>query len=598
MEIARLDNSKMTGAYGIFCHAIAKRGDRDSLYPTFCEIPPKGKTTTHNHFEAELFFIVSGHGSMTIGIESNEVQAHDLIRIPPFARHELSNLGDEKLVFLSVYGEDFETLKPPAKALITAAPPTPNGALHLGHISGPYLAADIAARHLRQRNAAVRLHSGTDDHQNYVAAKAISLQEDPESFRSRMRARIQKGLMTAEIAFDEFIEPKKDANYQMNVQSFAERVFASGILETSNVELPYCPACDVTLIDSLIDGTCPCCQEPSRGGCEGCGIVVPPQDLLNIHCGRCGKPASRKSVLASFFPLSHYLPLIQDNLKKLSLSSHLLGMIARMAEMKDLKVLVAHQETNERFKSGLSSDDSELTLHVWFEMAAHYEQFALSTDFWIHSFGFDNGFYYLLFIPALLRALNANAKLPDALITNEFLLLEGKKFSTSRGHAIWADEFTGSADHLRLFLSLNRPANLTSDFSMGRFSLFSADLKEQLDQLTLHAQSLETRVKIPKALYSSEVFLLNAIVHSNRFTREMERDLAPSTFAPRQAARRLLDFIDLTIQSSGLGERGEYIMLRSIGTAMASLMPKESEKILALLGTDSNQWIADWAVVV
>ena len=251
--------------------------------------------------------------------------------------------------------------------------------------------------------------------------------------------------------------------------------------------------------------------------------------------------------------------------------------------MKDLKVLLTFPAASEH---ELRLPETDQALHVWFEMAAHYEGFSLADQSWIHCFGFDNSFYYLLFIPSLLRALNSQAKLPDAVITNEFLLLDGMKFSTSREHAIWADEFNGNTDHLRLYLSLHRPATLQCDFKIEKFRSFSADLEAQLQILKQRAKCVaqKSKNKTPQT----------ALLNCNRFTRDMELFLSPKNFDPRRASRHLLALIDVTIHSSE-DASGERLMLQALGTLMSPFMPNESEALLEALNESSRMWFTDWA---
>lgn len=582
MDIQRFEDAEFTKAYGILCASVPALRDREGLVPTFCRIPVGGRTTRHAHFEPELFFIIRGTGRLEIADESGSVGSGDLVRIPPFSPHEMINEGADDLAFLSVSSEDFESPHLPGAVVVTAAPPTPNGPLHLGHISGPYLASDVVSRYLRLRSRPVRSHVGTDDHQNYVSERARSLGRDPEAFRREMRSRIDRGLQVLRIRFDEFVEPKTDLKYQAGILEFARRALEAGVIKRETVALPYCDHCEHPLVDALIDGDCPVCEESSRGGCESCGVVVPPWTLLNAKCSRCGRIAGSKDCSVLTFDLSAHLPSIQTDLNRLALPPRLRRLIERVNGAKDVQVLIAHPDVG---GSGLRLPGTDQNLHVWFEMAAHYDSFSRAPESWVHCFGFDNAFYYLLFIPALLRALNPDAKLPYAVSTNEFLLLDGLKFSTSRGHAIWADEFDGDPDHLRLYLSLHRPSTTQSQFSLGRFHEFSADLAERSRRLHERALALSRS--------SGDEGLPGALVECNRFTREMELFFSPEGFDLRRAAHRLHGFMDQTIHFAG-DERGEKLMLRTLAHVMAPLMPAKSESLLNALGERHRGWVTDW----
>ncbi len=571
MNITSIDQVQYKEAYGIFCHSLPAMGSNDALNSTFCQIEIGGKTKSHNHFEPETFFIVQGRGEMTIGERTKTVKPGDLIQIPPFSSHSLKNSGESSLQFLSIYTEDYTVPSLPADVVITAAPPTPNGPLHLGHISGPYLAADILSRYLRSRSVNVVTHTGTDDHQNYVGEKARSLQLGTSAFCSHQRARIQRGLSNSGIQFDEFIEPSQDKEYQSRIQRFFRRAVDANIIQLENIAIPRCDHCNLTLVDVHADGTCPHCASPSRGGCETCGIVVPSYELTNVHCGRCGELAGSFTKLVYTFDLKRYLPLISDNLSQLSLSPRFQQLVKLVQGQPTVKVLVAYPAENE-----LGIQVGDQTLHVWFEMAAHYEIFASNDNYWIHSFGFDNGFYYLLFIPSLLKALNPKTKLPDAIITNEFLLLDGTKFSTSRGHAIWADEFNGKSEHLRFFLSTIRPSQQASNFDLSAFNIFSDEIEASMTIILEQAAFIASSKPVENKADNS------VTIQTQRFLKDLEMNLVPQNFDPRRASRLILNFIDTTTQSLG-NLQNDKLRIQAIGAALTPFMPETSSRILSQL---------------
>lgn len=582
MQVSRLTHSHFRNAYGILCSIMPKLGDRDGLYPTYCRVPCGGSTNLHSHFESELFYIINGSGLMTIGPEEEKVTTGDLIRIPSSATHQLKNIGTNDLIFLSVYSEDFATCFLPNLIIITSAPPTPNGPLHLGHISGPYLASDIIARYLRLRSLDVWTHTGTDDHQNYIHEKAYSRQMAPENFRNQMRLRIQKGFEALGITFNEFIEPKIDNCYQNKIMVFVLRAIDLKIIQKELIELPYCTLCNEILVDAQINGICPFCEAACQGVCEHCGIAVPPFALKNVICTRCNSLADKKWCSVYTFELTKYLPAIKNELDHLILSPRLRDLVDRVLLMKDFKILLTYPGSSH----GLTLLGSDQILHVWFEMAAHYEQFALSQKFWIHCFGFDNSFFYLLFIPSLLRAMNPMAKLPDAVITNDFLQLEGSKFSTSREHALWADEVNDNVDHLRLYLTLYRPSAFAEDFSMEKYQHFSLNLETQLHQL-------KSRAKIV-AKQNRDKVMLQKLIDCNRATRDMEFFLSPTIADLRHASRNLVTFMDLTLQSKDTGP-SERMMLHTLATIMSPFMPQEAEQLFILLEVNSVCWAKDWS---
>lgn len=564
MEIMNFQSANFTEAYNIQCAAMASAQFKVGLHPTLCKIPIKGKTTKHSHHEPEIFFIIKGSGSLSIGEEIREIKAGDLITITPLAEHELTNTDEDELHFLSVYAEDTPTVPLPESILITTAPPTPNGPLHLGHISGPYLAADVLGRYLRLEKKTVKTLSGTDDHQNYVLERAITMGLDPDEFHRQMRSRIKDGLSGFSIEYDEFIEPKTDLLYKERVINFYKRAKESKIIDTKIVNFPYCVECDLYLVDALIEGQCPQCGESSRGGCENCGLVYPPYRLRKKKCGRCLRPASERASEVQTFSLSTYLHLIKEELAELTLSPKLRSLILSVQKTDDAEILLTYPGNTFGTIRIPAKDEN---IHVWFEMAAHYENFFINSLPWVHSFGFDNAYYYLLFMPALIKAMNSNSRLPHAVLTNEFLNLEGKKFSTSRGHAIWADEFQGNSDHLRLYLCIHRPDDQTSDFQMIKFEKFSENLKEQLLQLNQRARQLLTLSGMAKQVN---------IDLCERLQQELGHVLNPRHFNSRQAANLLLIFLDRLLKiKEDVGS--EKIMMLSWAKWISPFMPRESQ---------------------
>ena len=584
MNISRLNQSEFVRAYNILCAEIPRENAREASYPTFCRIPVHSRSLKHSHFEPELFYIISGQGQLTLASECSSVSDGDLIRIPPFVSHELVNSGNEELVFLSIFSEDFAVPHVPDTVIVSAAPPTPNGPLHLGHISGPYLASDIVSRYLQLRGAQVIRHCGTDDHQNYVQEGARCQNVSSDLFRRQMRSRILDGLANFKIAFDEFQEPEQDASYQKGILKFFKRACDAGVIQKKDRDYPFCIDCNQFLCDALIEGSCPNCTSASHGACENCGLVVPPYDLIQASCTRCRVPVSYKPTAIFIFSLKEHLPLVNRDLAKLHLAPKLHRLIQRVQQGDASEVALTCPGG-----PGIAIPDSPATLHVWFEMAAHYEQFALAKAHWVHCFGFDNGFYYLLFIPTLLRALNPQAKLPETVISNEFLSLDGAKFSTSRKHAIWADEFEGNIDHLRFYLALHRPAFKDVDFSLQKFTEFSKELTADFAQLHLLASHTEVSLDCD--------CMSEAIVRCNRTTRELESALALNPFDLRRACRLILEFMDHILQSS-VGGPSEKLRLRTFASILAPFMPCESDKLLLALGREKVDCLKDWAGVL
>ncbi len=554
-------------AYGILCGQLPNVHHKGALNPTFCRIPSLGQTTLHAHFEPEIFFIIRGSGEIDTDGKVKPIHESDLIQIPAYVRHSIRNTQIDPLEFLSIYSQDSDIPALPNTTIITAAPPTPNGPLHLGHISGPYLASDIVARYLKSKQVTVSSHSFTDDHQNYVNEKAQSLQTDYDEFQTTQRSRIQKAFRNLNIKFDDFFEPRTDKKYQTKVVEFAARALNAGIIQKELLPLPYCSHCDIFLIDALINAKCPECHSSSRGACESCGIVVSPAALLEPSCARCNKSSEFQEVEVHTFSLSRFLPLITDDLKNQFLPIRLRKLVERVQSKSNLKLLVSHPHNHQ---AGILAPDLDNNLHVWFEMAAQYEAYSKSSSTWIHFFGFDNSFHYLLFIPALLKAMDTNARLPSAVVTNEFLTLDGLKFSTSRNHAIWADDFKGDSDFLRLYLCTLRPQTSESDFKLDSFAQFSYQLQMQIQKIIVRAQELETNPDSKPAMSAEQ--------KACRFSRDIDAYFALPNINIRAASRHLVSYLDEVIDQFG-DDCDDVYRLEALMPTLSIFMPIKAHEI-------------------
>src|SRR5690349_10498254 len=168
------------------------------------------------------------------------------------------------------------------RVVIVGPPPTPNGDLHVGHIAGPYLAADVHARYLRAIGRRVLYVTGTDDSQTYVVSTAARRGTTPEQLTEQSTRDIQLSLDAIGVAVDGFAP--FDEGYRAAVIDFTARLHAAGKLRPRTVRLPYLEGRDQFLVEGLVEGGCPVCLATSRGGlCESCGHPNNFDDLIDPH---------------------------------------------------------------------------------------------------------------------------------------------------------------------------------------------------------------------------------------------------------------------------------------------------------------------------
>lgn len=482
MDILKIEPAAHESAYGILCQSLGLGGGGPMPFgATHCEVPPGGATTPHRHDEREVFWITAGAGAMREGDTSRDVGPGDVVLLTPGREHQLTNTSStEPLRFLSLYWHGADDPPPrPRVALVTAAPPTPNGPLHLGHASGPYVAADVHARYLRLRGVHASYLCGSDDFQSYVATKAVAAGRTPEEVTELFGDRNHATLEALGCDVAHFLRPVRDEAYQADVQAFFARLVERDALELRDAEHLHCPGCDRYLHEARVTGACPRCGAGASGnGCEGCAFVNDCVDLGDPRCATCGAEPERRRSQRYYLDLAAHAPAIEAWLA----GTHLSPRVRALAEQELSRglpaICVSHCDTWGIPVPGEAGEGQ--VIYEWLEMAAGYRHaaarlagdgpaaFASDAAVVRQFFGFDNAFFYTFFIPAALLAHDPEVRLPDALSTNEFYRLEGLKFSTSRDHAVWCDDALAQvpADLLRFHLGKDRPEFQETSFSM------------------------------------------------------------------------------------------------------------------------------------
>lgn len=375
---------------------------------------------------------------------------------------------------------------------VFSTPPTPNGDLHLGHLSGPYLGADVFVRFQRMNGAAVWHLTGSDDFQSYVVERARREGCGPGEIAARYSAEIKATLSLMDIQIDQYTETSTDALYRPGLQAFFSRLVASGSVTRRDGEALFDTITGDYLYEVDVSGGCPTCGQDTGGNiCEDCGEPNACVDLVDPRSGRSDVPPRPGSVIRYSLPL--------HELRSDIAAHHRLGRVpGRLTELADrlfrrarLDVAITHPA-----RWGVSPVEPGVdgqVIWVWPEMAYGFLHGIESLgrrigQAWhadapqqdwkiVHFFGYDNSFYHAILFPALYR-LAFPDWVPDIdYHVNEFYLLEGAKFSTSRRHAIWGKEIAGphSVDAIRFFLSRMRPEGRRTNFERGPYEAVLRD---------------------------------------------------------------------------------------------------------------------------
>jgi methionyl-tRNA synthetase len=382
---------------------------------------------------------------------------------------------------------------------ITATPPTPNGEMHVGHLAGPYIAADVYRRYVLASGGRAVMTTGQDDHQSYVQVRGLRDGRTAEQVADGYADLIEHAWRTVGAQFDVSVRPRRDADHIPFVQDFFRTLHQQGDLVERTLPLPYCVDCQQWLYEAYVTGGCPHCKAPSGGNaCEVCGRPNNCGDLIEPRCVTCGRNADLRDCTRLFFPLARHERKLAAYWDRVAAPPHLRVLWEQMLRDGLPDIAVSHPAD---WGIPVPVDGYEdQRIYVWFEMAPGYliearraaEQYGLGDETalmgpqagsFVQFFGFDNGYFHAVLFPALFMAYDQDVRLPDHFVVNEFYQLEGKKFSTSRRHAIWATELlaTTDPDLLRFHVLADRPNGRQTSFSLGALDATRDHLRTEWD---------------------------------------------------------------------------------------------------------------------
>lgn len=373
------------------------------------------------------------------------------------------------------------------RTLVTCALPYANGPVHIGHLAGVYVPADIYVRYLRMRGKEVLFVCGSDEHGVPITIKARQQACSPQDIVDKYHKIIKDSFAGLGINFDIYGRTSSEIHKE-NASEFFRKLYDEGKFITKDSEQYYDPEAKTFLADRYIVGTCPKCGNENAYGdqCEKCGSTLSPEELINPHSKLSGALPVKKSTRHWYLPLQDYEQWLRewilDGHKEWrsnvygQVKSWLDGGLQPRAVTRDLDWGVPVPVEGAEGK----------VLYVWFDAPIGYisNTRELLPDDWekwwknkdtrlIHFIGKDNIVFHCIVFPAMLKAYGDGYILPDNVPANEFLNLEGDKISTSRGWAVWAHEylldFPGKEDVLRYVLTANAPETKDNDFSWKDF---------------------------------------------------------------------------------------------------------------------------------
>lgn len=379
------------------------------------------------------------------------------------------------------------------RTTVTAALPYANGPVHIGHLAGVYVPADIYVRYLRLKGREVMFIGGSDEHGVPVTIRAKKEGITVQDVVDRYHGIIKKSFEDFGISFDVYSRTTSDIHHKF-ASDFFRKLYDDGKL-VEKTEEQYCDA--VTgefLTDRNIVGTCPRCGAEGAYGdqCEKCGATLSPSELINpTNKNNPGNPLELRATKNWYLPLGDY----QEWLKKWILEGHkewrsnVYGQCKSWLDM-DLQPRAMTRDLDWGIPVPVEGAEGKV-LYVWFDAPIGYisntkelcdnepEKWGTWQKWWqdegsrlIHFIGKDNIVFHCLIFPTMLKA-HGGYILPDNVPSNEFLNLEGNKISTSKNYAVWLNEYLeelpNRQDELRYVLTANAPETKDNDFTWADF---------------------------------------------------------------------------------------------------------------------------------
>ncbi|MDR0999693.1 MAG: methionine--tRNA ligase [Clostridiales bacterium] len=368
--------------------------------------------------------------------------------------------------------------------LIGSAWPYANGSLHIGHLAG-LLPADVIARYYRAKRDKVYFVSGSDCHGTPVAIRAKQENKSPQEISDHYHAEFCECFNKLGFSYDRYGKTSSDEHISF-VQEFHRAMYACKYIYEKETPQPFCEKCNTALTDRFVVGKCPECGEKARGDqCDVCGVVLDPENLLEPLCSVCRSAVTFKSTKHLFIAISKF-------------ANELTTFVNAHLHWRKNAIAFSRRYINEGLRDRAVTRDldwgidvpkdgyEDKKIYIWAENVLGYlsmsktvaarrgEKYdelwgADSRHYYVH--GKDNIPFHTIILPSLMLANGDKWKLPDDIISSEYLTLEGRKISTSQNWAIWVKDIVDRyhPDSIRYFMIANGPEKRDTDFSWREF---------------------------------------------------------------------------------------------------------------------------------
>ncbi len=376
------------------------------------------------------------------------------------------------------------------KKIITAALPYANGPVHIGHLAGVYIPADVYARFQRRQGREVAFICGSDEHGIPITIRAKKEGVTPQDIVDKYHVLIKDSFEQLGISFDEYSRTTSPRHHEVS-QDFFRTLYDKGAFTEEVSEQYYDEQAQEFLADRYITGTCPSCGNDNAYGdqCEKCGATLSPTELINPKSALSGNVPVLKETKNWYLPLNEYEDFLNEWIIKEHQEDWKTNVYGQVKSWLNdgLKPRAMTRDLNWGVPVPLPGADGKV-LYVWFDAPIGYISFTQEwaekngknwRDFWqsdeadlIHFIGKDNIVFHCIIFPIMMKA-HGDYKMPVNVPAFEFLNLENDKISTSRNWAVWAHEylqdFPGQQDVLRYALLSSAPETKDNNFTWKDF---------------------------------------------------------------------------------------------------------------------------------
>ena len=510
------------------------------------------------------------------------------------------------------------------RTTVTAALPYANGGVHIGHLAGVYVPADIYVRYLRLKKQDVIFIGGSDEHGVPITIRARKEGVTPQDIVDRYHAMIKKSFEEFGISFDIYSRTTSETHHKLASDFFRKLYDEGKLIEKTSMQY-YDEEAKTFLADRYIVGECPRCHHEGAYGdqCENCGSELDPTELINPKSTISGSQPVMKETRNWYLPLNEY----QDWLKQWILDGHkewrpnVYGQCKSWLDM-DLQPRAMTRDLNWGIPVPVEGAEGKV-LYVWFDAPIGYisNTKELLPDSWekwwkdpetrlVHFIGKDNIVFHCIVFPVMLKA-HGDYILPDNVPANEFLNLENDKISTSRNWAVWLHEYLtdlpGKQDVLRYVLTANAPETKDNNFTWKDFQE-----RNNNELVAVYGNFVNRALQLTKKYFDGVVPTCGALTDVDRQTIEEFKNV-------KQDVESLLDtfkFRDAQKEAMNLARIGNryitecepwkvwktdpervktilYISLQltaNLAIAFEPFLPFSSEKLRRMLNIDRFDW--------